>query len=210
MPGRREAQEDNGLMADELTPQEQRELEAIDRALSGRSVDPDLEDIAALTNQLHGMRATPTPEFADELDRHAASWLGHKAEKPRRKWLRVGMPAFAAAAAAVAVALVVSGDSTDPTLELSAAPGQRSAAVPQEDAAGQPETIVIDADGLRVSYTVFRTTTARVKLGDREETIELPPGAGAIQISAKDYEPGDYPLDVTIGDAHESAQVTLD
>ena len=59
-------------MSDELTPQQQRELDAIDRALTGRAVDPDLADIAALANELHEARATPSPEYASRLDNQAA------------------------------------------------------------------------------------------------------------------------------------------
>jgi hypothetical protein len=70
----------------------------------------DYDDIA---EDLHAMRAEPRPEYARELDRRAASWLG---ERPRRRLasLRVAAPALGAAAAAVIViALVASGDGGD-------------------------------------------------------------------------------------------------
>jgi hypothetical protein len=217
-------------MADELTPQEQRELDAIDRALSGRSVDPEFEDIAALTNELREARATPTPEYADQLDRQAAAWLG--AERKTRRgafgWLRVGLPVAAVGAAAVVAIVVVGGSGgSDPTLELSAVQKEQrgsalaapeSAPAPTDDSAGgggaggalEDVGPVFSIEGLSVGYTVFSTTEARVKLGDQEETISLDPGTGTIEISTDGYESGEYTLEVSIGGETQTSTVEVD
>ena len=56
-----------------LDPQVERELEAIDRALAGRPVDPDLQELAELAALVAGERPEPAPEWSAELDERAAA-----------------------------------------------------------------------------------------------------------------------------------------
>lgn len=55
-----------------LDPREERELSAIEIALRGEAVDPDLEQFAELAIELRDMRPTPSQEFAAKLDAAAA------------------------------------------------------------------------------------------------------------------------------------------
>jgi hypothetical protein len=56
-----------------LDPEVERELEAIDRALAGEPVDPDLADLADLALELRSQRPEPTAEADAELDLLAAA-----------------------------------------------------------------------------------------------------------------------------------------
>ena len=96
-----------------LDPEIERELEAIDRALAGRRVDPDLEELAMLAAELRAERPEPTSEAEALLDRLAADGfppresdrLGRASRRVsegfvglRSKRARRLIPAFSAAA----------------------------------------------------------------------------------------------------------------
>ena len=55
----------------DLSPVAERELAAVDDALAGRRVDPDLADLAALALLLRDDRPEPAPAFTHDLDRRA-------------------------------------------------------------------------------------------------------------------------------------------
>ena len=55
-----------------LDPEVERELEAIDRALGGEPVDPDLEVLAELARALREERVGAEPGFAARLDQRVA------------------------------------------------------------------------------------------------------------------------------------------
>ena len=57
---------------DALDPEVERELEAIDRALGGEQVDPDLEVLAELARALREERVGAEPDFAADLDQRVA------------------------------------------------------------------------------------------------------------------------------------------
>ena len=176
--------------------------------------DPQLEELA---RDLHAIRAEPDPEFARELDRRAAGWLR---EGERRRWLpslRVAVPAAAAAAAAIAIALVVvDGGSSDAepldvaVVSADAAGGEAlSAPAPQaeRDSGAHEEVegaLLVrvhnpgDGDIVEVSYEVTERTRAQVRLGDREASVDVPPGGGKLEISTEGLSPGTYDLEVTI------------
>ena len=63
---------------DPLDPRAERELEAVDRALAGESVEADLTAWAELTEMLREERPDPEPEWAAELDEAAASRFSHR------------------------------------------------------------------------------------------------------------------------------------
>jgi hypothetical protein len=214
-------------MADELTPREQRELDAIDRALAGRGVDPELDDVAALANALHDARATPSPEYAERLDRRAAEWLAEG--RPRRGRLpsqRVWLPALAATAAAAVIAVaLVGGDGErkgDDRLGLAAVPEEPKAlalpeSAPRQDSAGggaggarAQEERVKAGEKLSFDYAVVMATKARVELGGKSGSVELPPGSGRLEISTEGLGPGTYTLVVEIAGRRERRRVTLD
>jgi hypothetical protein len=84
-----------------LSPEVERELEALEAALAGGRVDPDLDDIARLARELRAERPEPSFEFTAALDDRAA---GSFAATPRARWARNRgrlLPALAAAATVV-------------------------------------------------------------------------------------------------------------
>ncbi len=99
-----------------LDPEIERELEALEAALAGKPVDPDLSDLAELASDLRGIRPSPRPQFAAELDSAAAAGFGGRrsgrlsgfagrlgAIPPRRALLGAGAAAFAAIVIATTV-----------------------------------------------------------------------------------------------------------
>ncbi len=96
-----------------LDPDIERRLDAIDRALAGHRVDPDLEELAMLAVEIRGERPQPSAEAEQMLDELAASGFppresdraGRAARRVadasaglRRKGARRLAPAFGAAA----------------------------------------------------------------------------------------------------------------
>src|SRR4051812_6505411 len=100
-------------MPDHLTPEAERELAAVDAALSGRPVAPDLARLGDLAVLLRDDRRRPSDDFAAALDaRVERAFSDGSPRRPasRRRWSLWGgwmSPAFGAAAAAVVVAVVL-------------------------------------------------------------------------------------------------------
>jgi hypothetical protein len=92
-----------------------RELAALDDALAGRPVDPDLADLAELAVALRDERLAPDPAFTRTLDSRVERGFPRAAEAHKRlgiKWPRVTLPALGVAAS---VLLVVGIAVTVPT-----------------------------------------------------------------------------------------------
>jgi hypothetical protein len=149
----------------DLSGEARRELEALDRALAGEPVEPDLEGVAALARDLRAARPEPRLSFASELDELAAS--GFAAEDARLKserlrgWLagirpvQVLAPAGAIATIAIVVSVAVIrsdggegqvGDATTPVAE--PAGGPAPGAGPAGGAAA--EGLAAPADGAAI------------------------------------------------------------
>src|SRR3954447_13213052 len=148
-------------MPDEtLTPETIRELAAIDAALAGEPVEPDLADLAELTALLREERQEPDPTFARALDDRVKRGFPRRAQGRAvpaqhgaarlRAWLSGALrsPVALGGAATVLLAAVVMGlsqvprDSGDSGNSGSggtsiATPGERSA--PEKDSAGPGE-----------------------------------------------------------------------
>src|SRR5918999_4389425 len=97
----------------DLTPDVERELEALDDALAGRRVAPDLTELGELALLLREERPTPSDGFARHLDHRVAHGFPGRDPRARtsgRRWLTwkewMG-PGLAAALAVGLVALVV-------------------------------------------------------------------------------------------------------
>jgi hypothetical protein len=115
---------------DILTPAMARELEALDAALAGEPVDPDLADLAELTALLREERPAPEPEFVRALDHRAKHGFPRRAQgravpvargaaRLRARLSALRTPLALGAAATVVVAAVVglsqvSSDSGNP------------------------------------------------------------------------------------------------
>src|SRR5688500_10380451 len=100
----------------DLDPEIRRELEALDAAITGESLDPRHEDLAALAMALRDERPAPRPEFALDLDLRVRDGFPTPEKTPppakrhvpfRRRWgLALGT---AASLFIVATAVLVSG-----------------------------------------------------------------------------------------------------
>src|SRR3954452_6768409 len=92
-------------MTDTLT----RELAALDDALAGRPVDPDLADLAGLAVALRDERPTPDPAFARSPDERAKRGFAPRPGARRRRrlsWPKPTLPALGLAATAALVVVV--------------------------------------------------------------------------------------------------------
>jgi hypothetical protein len=94
-----------------LDPEVERELEAIDRALGGEPVDPDLEALAELARALREERVGAEPGFAAELDQRVAEGFPRagRLDALRRRLTAVPPRRILAPAGAAATLLVVVG-----------------------------------------------------------------------------------------------------
>src|SRR5919197_773595 len=137
-------------MPDEtLTPETIRELAALDAALAGEPVEPDLADLAELTALLREERPKPDPTFARALDDRVERGFPRRAQgravpAPHgaarlRAWLSGALrsPVALGSAATVVLAAVVVGISQAPhgTNDSGGSGGGGSAAAPAERSA---------------------------------------------------------------------------
>jgi hypothetical protein len=115
----------------DLTPDIERELAAIDDALAGRRVAPDLTELGELALTLREQRAEPSPTFGPALDAKVAR--GFRDPDPRRRasgrrwWSTWLTPALGVTATAMLVAVVVLTSNGDRTATLSSDGGGGSA-----------------------------------------------------------------------------------
>ena len=87
----------------ELTPEAERELTALDDALAGRPVPPDLADLGELAVALRADRPEPSLAFGQQLD--ARVQRGFRGPDPRKPaspsfWARLRAPGIGVAVAA--------------------------------------------------------------------------------------------------------------
>lgn len=156
-----------------LEPRAERELDAVDRALAGREVDPELADWSELTALLSEQRPEPAPGWTEELDRrvaagfredcHADAWSGLVARLGGMRPIKLLAPAGALAAAAVVVVVGVSSldGGSDELLTSDGGTAQIESA--SEDAAG--------ASGIRQQAQPAEAADA-----DTASSIEIAPG----------------------------------
>ncbi|MEA2217938.1 MAG: hypothetical protein QOJ35_564 [Solirubrobacteraceae bacterium] len=97
---------------DPLTLEEARELDALERALAGEPVDPDLRELAELVSDVRATSPRMSPGFAARLEHDVAEGFPASSEPaaPRRarRWLL--LPAGGCLAAAVVAIVVVAGN----------------------------------------------------------------------------------------------------
>ena len=139
-------------MPDEtLTPEMRRELAALDAALAGERVEPDLADLAELTALLREERPEPDPTFARALDDRVTRGFPRRAQgravpAPRgaarlRSWLSGALrsPVALGGVATVVLVAVVVGISQLPTGNDDSGGGGSASTTASEPAAGRAE-----------------------------------------------------------------------
>jgi Domain of unknown function (DUF4349) len=96
---------------DTLTPEVERELDALEAALAGRPVDPRHAELAELAHELRAERPGPRPEFAAELDERASAGFPRSRAAGRlarlRETLATRPPRRLLAPAGAAITLIV-------------------------------------------------------------------------------------------------------
>lgn len=142
------------LSPSHLDPAVERELDAIDAALAGRSVPDELGDLEALVHEVRAARPSPSEPFVRELDRRAADGFGRN--RPGRRSPRASaflrrrtlMPALGAVAslllAAVVAVSVLHRGRPDSAQPLSTHKGTATVAEPLPEAGrggGQDESV---------------------------------------------------------------------
>jgi hypothetical protein len=141
----------------ELTPDVERELAALDDALAGRRVAPDLTELGELALALREERPRPTEGFGRTLDDRVER--GFPGRDPRvrasgRRWWEalLTVPAFGMAAAVLLVVVIVvagpSGDDED--AGLSAGSGSTTAQEESAAESGASAASAEDAGGARL------------------------------------------------------------
>ncbi len=83
-----------------------RELAALDDALAGRPVDPDLADLAELAILVRDERPAPDPAFAHSLDERARRGFPHTPKRRAFTWPKFTLPALGLAASVFLVVLI--------------------------------------------------------------------------------------------------------
>ena len=131
-----------------LDPEVERELEAIDRALGGEPVDPDLEAVAELARALREERVGAEPGFAADLDQKVAEGFPRPGRLAELQKTLTSMPPrrILARAGAAATVLVVAGvtisqsgeiwDGGDESFSTRPTPDQPTVVSPDQPTAG--------------------------------------------------------------------------
>ena len=104
---------------DPLTPDEARELDALERALAGTPVDPDLRELEQLVHDLRATAPEMTPAFAARLQDTVEAGFPQTGERPQararrpRRWIL--LPSAGVLAAALIALVVVLGQDRGPS-----------------------------------------------------------------------------------------------
>jgi hypothetical protein len=117
---------------DPLSPAEERELDALERALAGEPVEPDLREFAELVEDVRATAPQMTPGFAARLEQRVAEGFPESGEQPARsrpRLRRLLLPA-AGSLAAVLVAVVVVVNRQPDDAQLASRAPQTTAAQP--------------------------------------------------------------------------------
>lgn len=102
---------------DPLTPEQERELDALDRALAGEPVQPHLRELEELVHDIRATAPEMSPGFAARLEHEVSEGFPTPREQPSRlprpgrRWLL--LPAAGSLAAVVVALVVVLGGGRD-------------------------------------------------------------------------------------------------
>lgn len=127
---------------DPLTPELQRDLEALDRALAGEPVEYELRELEELVLDIRATAPEMSPAFAARLEHEVSEGFPTPRERPagatraKRRWLL--LPALGSLAAVVVALVVVLGDGGGPTTFRSDGAAETTALAPsRRDEAAQ-------------------------------------------------------------------------
>ena len=147
-----------------LDPEVERELEALDAAIAGRPVDPELAAVAELAHELRAERPVARMEYAAELDARAAEGFPAQTEgllARLRRWIaarpprKIAVPAGAVAALVVVIGIAISQSPNDrggPNVATTAtepAGGEVGAIQPQSGDEAAPEAGLVEPPAAR-------------------------------------------------------------
>src|SRR6476469_5871029 len=108
---------------DSLSPEDERELDALERALAGEPVDHDLWELAQLVEDVRATAPQMSPGFAANLEHRVAEGFPatdeHPAPRRPRRWMAF-VPAAGVLAAALLALVAVLGNSTTSTPDTTA------------------------------------------------------------------------------------------
>ena len=212
----------------EMSAEARRELEALDRALAGEPVDPDLEGVATMARDLRAARPEPPAGFAAELDELAAN--GFAGSGPRlksdrlRTWLagirpmQVLGPAGAIAAVAIVVSVAVirsdggDGPTGDAASVVTEPAGRAPAPAPPADsmAGGNAGGAAVHKQSQEYSFSAPTLDRANERLapGQRNRAIESSASVGLSADGDEFDDVSDGVVDVT--DRYDGLVVSSD
>jgi uncharacterized protein DUF4349 len=135
-----------------LTPEQERDLEAIDRTLAGAPVESDRRELEELVRDVRAAAPAMTPAFAARLEQEVADGFPTPREPPARaggrlrgrRWLL--LPALGSLAAVLVALLVVLTDGGDEPTPLMDRPAPSEQAAPPADG-GQRDAAPAGARG---------------------------------------------------------------
>ena len=185
-----------------LDPRVERDLDAVDRALGGQAVDPDLAELAELTALLADERPEPAPGWSEELDRRVAAraFAPRAAASPgcasgSRACGRCAMLAPAGALATLAVIAVVgastleTGGATTRRQLATRRAGDQPAAASSADQGGAAESSAAlpDAAGYPTAprCAPHRRSRRTLRPASREAQDKIAPGTAEPQGRAR-------------------------
>jgi hypothetical protein len=125
-----------------------RELAALDDALAGRPVDPDLTDLAELAVALRDDRPASDPAFARELDTRVERGFPRAKRRTAFHWPKLTLPALGLAASALLVVVIATSvPNGDDAGSESGGGGSASTTTTQAPSAGDQSSSAGDESG---------------------------------------------------------------
>jgi hypothetical protein len=150
-----------------------RELAALDDALAGRPVDPDLADLAALAAELRDERPSPDPAFARELDQRVERGFPRAAKRRTAfHWPKITLPALGLAASVFLV--VVIATSVPGGTDESSESGGTGIEMPETSSSGDESAASGDESGGGGSATAPRKAAPEAGAEDSADSTGAP------------------------------------
>jgi hypothetical protein len=124
-----------------------RELAALDDALAGRPVDPDLSDLAELAVALRDDRPAADPGFARELDTRVERGFPRAKRRTAFSWPKVTLPALGLAASVFLVVVIATSVPNGDEAGTDSGGGSASTTTTQAPSASDESASAGDASG---------------------------------------------------------------